>query len=77
MLKMFKDEFDVDVKIILLVGGFFECELVWDRFRGYFGKIKWFVFLCEVSFVILKGVVYFGYCKDLILCWVVWFIYGF
>lgn len=28
VLKMFKDEFDVDVKIILLVGGFFECELV-------------------------------------------------
>lgn len=28
LFKMFKDEFDVDVKIILLVGGFFECELV-------------------------------------------------
>lgn len=28
VLKMFKDEFDLDVKIILLVGGFFECELV-------------------------------------------------
>lgn len=35
------------------------------------------MFLDEVSFVVLKGVVYFGYCKDFVLYWVVEFIYGF
>lgn len=75
--KMFKDELDADVKTILLVGGFSECELVRDRLRGHFGKTKRLVFPCEASLAILKGAVYFGHCKDLISRRVARFTYGF
>lgn len=40
LFKMFR-EFDlIDVKIILFVGGFLECELMWDWLKCYFGNIK-------------------------------------
>lgn len=75
--KMFKDELDADVKTILLVGGFSECELVRNRLRRHFGKTKRLVFPYEASLAILKGAVYFGHCKDLISRRVARFTYGF
>lgn len=38
--KMFQEELDSDVKTILVVGGFSECELVRERLKRHFGISK-------------------------------------
>lgn len=53
-----------DVKTILFVGGFSECELVRERFKRCFGETKQLVFPDEASLAVLKGAVYFGHSKD-------------
>lgn len=75
--KMFRDELDSDVKTILFVGGFSECELVRERLKRHFGNTKRLVFPCEASLAVLKGAVYFGHCKDMISRRVARFTYGF
>lgn len=75
--KMFTDELDSDVKTMLFVGGFSECELVRERLKRHFGNTKRLVFPCEASLAVLKGAVYFGHCKDMISSRVARFTYGF
>lgn len=77
--KMFTDELDSDVKTMLFVGGFSECELVRERLKRHFGNTKRtrLVFPCEASLAVLKGAVYFGHCKDMISRRVARFTYGF
>lgn len=68
------NEFD-DVSYIIMVGGFLNFgivkEVFWEKF-----KICCFIILIEFEFVILKGVVYFGYFLNFILWCVVCYIYG-
>lgn len=64
--KMFGELDLTDVKTILFVGGFSECELMRDRLKRHFGHTKKLVFPDEASLAVLKGAVYFGHCKDLV-----------
>lgn len=75
--KMFTDKLVSDVKTMLFVGGFSECELVRERLKRQFGNTKRLVFPCEASLAVLKGAVYFGHCKDMISRRVARFTYGF
>lgn len=75
--KMFRELDLTDVKTILFVGGFSECELMRDRLKRHFGNTKQLVFPDEASLAVLKGAVYFGHCKDLVSHRVAEFTYGF
>lgn len=75
--KMFGELDLTDVKTILFVGGFSECELMRDRLKRHFGHTKKLVFPDEASLAVLKGAVYFGHCKDLVSHRVAEFTYGF
>lgn len=49
-----------EIRIIFLVGGFLECLIFYDKIKDIFFK-KVIINLVEVNFVVLKGVVIFGY----------------
>ncbi|XP_062582367.1 heat shock 70 kDa protein 12A-like [Saccostrea cucullata] len=73
--QMFREEVGPDVDVILLVGGFSECELVQEKLRQNFGN-KRLVIPYEAGLAVLKGAVLFGHHKDLISRRVARYTYG-
>lgn len=58
--KLFLNMVVFEIRIIFLVGGFLECLIFYDKIKDIFFK-KVIINLVEVNFVVLKGVVIFGY----------------
>lgn len=55
-----------DVKTIIMVGGFSECELVQDAIKKHFGDVS-IIVPEEARLAVLKGAVFFGHVPDAIL----------
>ncbi|XP_056009904.1 heat shock 70 kDa protein 12A-like [Ostrea edulis] len=73
--KMFKNDLESDVDVILMVGGFSECDLVINKLERHFGN-KRLVVPYEAGLAVLKGAVFFGHHKDLISRRVARYTYG-
>lgn len=76
MDEIFQEFWIKDIKIIVMVGGFFGCILVQDVVRKNFSNYYIIIFEGGII-VVLKGVVYFGYIFDVVLFRLVKYIYGF
>nr|XP_034300194.1 heat shock 70 kDa protein 12A [Crassostrea gigas] len=55
-----------DVKIIVMVGGFSECELVQDAIKKHFGGKSNIIVPEDAGLAVLKGAVFFGHVPDAI-----------
>ncbi|XP_062582494.1 heat shock 70 kDa protein 12A-like [Saccostrea cucullata] len=73
--KMFREEVGPGVDVILMVGGFSECELVQEKLAKHFGN-KRLVIPYQAGLAVLKGAVFFGHHKDLISRRVARYTYG-
>ncbi|XP_056009905.1 heat shock 70 kDa protein 12A-like isoform X2 [Ostrea edulis] len=72
---MFEKELESDVNIIVMVGGFSECDLMQEKLERNFGN-KRLVVPYEAGLTVLKGAVYFGHHKDIISRRVARYTYG-
>lgn len=75
LLSRIEDDLDSKVDIVLLVGGFSECELVQERLRNHLGNDR-MVIPFDASLSVLKGAVFFGHRKELISRRVARYTYG-
>ncbi|VDI16443.1 Hypothetical predicted protein, partial [Mytilus galloprovincialis] len=59
--KLFRNEKLSDLKHLIMVGGFSDCELIQHRMKNIFGKHKKIIIPEEAGLAVLKGAVLYGH----------------